>query len=72
MKLRSIAVALVGATLAGGLVSVPAQAATTRAGGPVATRPADHQGAEARILAALAGHPSGGCQADRPELPAQG
>src|SRR5258707_13604789 len=60
MKLRSIAVALVGATLVGGLVSVPAQEPPTRAGRPVPPRPADHQGAVARILAALAGHTSCG------------
>jgi len=72
MKLRSIAVALVGATLVGGLVSVPAQAATTRAGRPVATRPADHQGAVARILAALAGHPSGGVPSRSTGVPRAG
>ena len=60
MKLRSIAVGLAGAAFAGGLVSAPVQSATARAGVPVAARPAKDQGAQAKILAALAGSRPGG------------
>src|SRR5215813_11267589 len=60
MKLRSIAVGLAGAALAGGLVSVPVHAAPASTRVPAATGPAKDQGAQAKILPALAGSRPGG------------